>query len=142
MRMNLWFTIVASTLLVAVATVPVVWAPAAAAQAIETVKMGAKYGEYPVAVVKIPVDDGKTKFVAAALFEPEGAGPFPAVIILSGCAGVGPDAVIVRRVNADYLPKGIATLVVESSPAAFSRCAAIPTSLRPSATVLKTLTQL
>ena len=71
-------------------------------------------GEYPVAVVNIPVDDPKTQFVAAALFEPTGAGPFPAVIILSGCAGVGPDAGIVRRVNADYLPKGIATLVVDS----------------------------
>jgi len=67
-----------------------------------------------VAVVNIPVDDPKTKSVAAALFEPEGAGPFPAVIILSGCAGVGPDAGIVRRVNADYLPKGIATLVLDS----------------------------
>jgi dienelactone hydrolase/ketosteroid isomerase-like protein len=91
-------------------------AKAAAVAAIETVKMagGPFAGEYPVAVVKIPVDDAKTKFVAAALFEPEGTGPFPAVIILSGCAGVGPDAGIVRRVNADYLPKGIATLVVES----------------------------
>ena len=89
-------------------------AKAAAVPAIETVKMGAKYGEYPVAVVNIPVDDAKTKFVAAALFEPEGTGPFPAVIILSGCAGVGRDAGIVRRVNADYLPKGIATLVVDS----------------------------
>jgi dienelactone hydrolase len=76
--------------------------------------MGGKHGEYPVAVVNIPVDDPKTRFVPAALFEPEGAGPFPVVIILSGCAGVGPDAGIVRRVNADYLPKGIATLVVDS----------------------------
>jgi len=91
-------------------------AKAPATAAVETVKMaGDKFaGEYPVAVVKIPVDDAKTKFVAAALFEPDGAGPFPAVIILSGCAGVGPDAGIVRRVNADYLPKGIATLIVES----------------------------
>jgi dienelactone hydrolase len=111
MRTNLWFTIVAGALFVAVATVLVACAPPAPAPAIETVKMG---GEYPVAVVNIPVDDPKTKFVAAALFEPEGAGPFPAVIILSGCTGVGPDARIVRRVNADYLPKGIATLVVDS----------------------------
>jgi dienelactone hydrolase len=76
--------------------------------------MAGKHGEYPVAVVNIPVDDAKTKSVSAALFEPEGTGPFPAVIILSGCSGVGPDAGIVRRVNADYLPKGIATLVVDS----------------------------
>jgi len=111
MRTNLWFTIVAGALFVAVAKVLVACASAAAAPAIETVKMG---GKYPVAVVNIPVADPKTKFVAAALFEPEGAGPFPVVIILSGCTGVGPDAGIVRRVNADYLPKGIATLVVDS----------------------------
>jgi hypothetical protein len=42
--------------------------------------MGGKHGEYPVAVVNIPVDDPKTRFVPAALFEPEGAGPFPVVI--------------------------------------------------------------
>jgi uncharacterized protein (TIGR02246 family) len=87
---------------------------AAAAPTIDTVKMGGKHVEYPVAVANIPVDDARTKSVSAALFEPEGPGPFPAVIILSGCAGVGPDAGIVRRVNADYLPKGIATLVVDS----------------------------
>jgi len=65
-------------------------------------------------VVEIPVDDPNTKFVTAALFEPQGAGPFQAVIILSGCAGLGADVGIVKRVNADYLPKGIATLVVDS----------------------------
>lgn len=111
MKTNLWFKIVAEALFVAISTGPAVWAPAAAAPATETVKMG---GGYPVAVVNIPVDDAKTKSVAAALFEPEGAGPFPVVIILSGCAGVGPDAGIVSRVNADYLQKGIATLVVDS----------------------------
>lgn len=112
MRTNPWFTIVGGALFVAVATVA--WAPAAAAPVTETVRMAGKHGEYPVAVVNIPVHDAKTKSVSAALFEPEGAGPFPAVIILSGCSGVGPDAGIVRRVNADYLPKGIATLVVDS----------------------------
>lgn len=111
MRTKLRFAIPAGALFVAAATVPVAWGPAAAAPAVETVKMG---GGYPVAVANIPVDDAKTKFIAAALFEPEGAGPFPAVIILNGCAGVGADAGIVRRVNADYLPKGIATLVVDS----------------------------
>jgi dienelactone hydrolase len=69
---------------------------------------------YPAALVNIPVDDAKTKSVAAALFEPRGAGPFPAVVILSGCAGVNADVSVVSRVNSDYLSKGIATLVVDS----------------------------
>jgi dienelactone hydrolase len=69
---------------------------------------------YPVALVNIAVDDAKTKSIAAALFEPRGTGPFPAVVILSGCAGVNPDASVVSRVNTDYLSKGIATLVVDS----------------------------
>lgn len=76
----------------------------------ETVKMGGGYSP----VVSIPVDDARTKSIAAALFEPEGAGPFPAVIILGGCQGVSKDVDVVKRVNADYLPQGIATLVVDS----------------------------
>jgi len=93
------------------ALVCMLFVPAISQSADDTVKMGSAY---PVAVVNIPVDDAKTKFVAAALFEPNGTGPFPAVIILSGCAGVTRDAGIVRRINTDYLPKGIATLVVDS----------------------------
>jgi dienelactone hydrolase len=65
-------------------------------------------------VVQIPVADGPTRLLAGALFEPEGAGPFPAVIILSGCGGVADDVGIVARINAAYLPKGIATLVLDS----------------------------
>jgi dienelactone hydrolase len=103
-------TLVLLTVFAGCANVPHEAAPATA-QATEAVKIASAY---PVAVVNIPVDDAKTKFVAGALFEPKGAGPFPAVIILSGCAGVGPDAGVVRRVNADYLPNGIATLVVDS----------------------------
>jgi dienelactone hydrolase len=83
----------------------------ASVPAVETVGTA---GPYPVAVANIPVDDAKTKSVSATLFEPQGAGPFPAVVILSGCGGIGPDAGIVKRVNADYLPNGIATLVVDS----------------------------
>ena len=81
--------------------------------AAEAVKVG-RGSNYPVAVVNIPVQDAKTKSVSAALFEPTGAGPFPAVVILNGCAGVDTDAGIVRRVNADYLVRGIATLVLDS----------------------------
>ena len=69
---------------------------------------------YPVGVVGIPVEDASTKAVAAALFLPSGPGPHPAVIILSGCAGVDVDASVARRLNAEYLPRGIATLVLDS----------------------------
>lgn len=107
------------------ANIPHEVAPATA-QATEAVKIASAY---PVAVANIPIDDAKTRFVAGALFEPQGAGPFPAVIILSGCAGVGPDAGIVRRVNADYLPKGIATLVVDSlTPRGVAEVCSAPSS--------------
>jgi dienelactone hydrolase len=39
-------------------------------------------------VIPIPVDDPKTKVISGALFKPEGAGPFPAVIVMPTCAGV------------------------------------------------------
>lgn len=67
-------------------------------------------------VLQIPVTDSATKSVMGALFEPEGTGPFPAVILLSGCGGweTAFDVGVVRRVNADYLPKRIAVLVLDS----------------------------
>ena len=37
-------------------------------------------------VIAIPVDDPDTKAIAGALFRPQGAGPFPAVIYLGYCA--------------------------------------------------------
>ena len=77
----------------------------------EPVRMGSAY---PKALVTIPVDDPKTKAIAGALFAPNGPGPFPAVIVLSGCAGVDADAGVVRRLNADYMSKGIVTLVIDS----------------------------
>ena len=39
-------------------------------------------------VVAIPVDDPDVKAIAGALFKPEGAGPFPAVVYMSGCGGL------------------------------------------------------
>lgn len=69
---------------------------------------------YPVALVNIPVEDPKARSVPAALFKPAGTGPFPAVVILSGCGGVNVDVSIVGRVNRDYMAKGIVTLVVDS----------------------------
>jgi len=98
-------------ILAACANAPHEAAPAASPAA-ENVGMSGGFSP----VLQIPVNDSYTKFVMAALFEPEGTGPFPAVILLSGCAGWprAPDIGIVKRVNADYLPKGIATLVVDS----------------------------
>ncbi len=81
--------------------------------AADTVRIGTG-SSYPAAVVKIPVEDASTQSVFAVLFEPAGDGPFPAVVILNGCAGLDADADIVRRVNADYLVRGIATLVLDS----------------------------
>jgi dienelactone hydrolase len=104
-------TSLASLLLGAVVTASAGSNPATAAPPADVVRIG---GGYPVAVVKIPVEDPATKHVPAALFEPEGAGPFPAVILLSGCSGVGPDFETMRRVTTSYVAKGIATLVVDS----------------------------
>jgi dienelactone hydrolase len=102
---------VVSIALAACASGPRDGAPAVLPARGEPVRMASAY---PAALVNILVDDAKTKSVAAALFEPRGQGPFPAVVILNGCAGVNPDAGIVSRVNADYLSKGVATLVVDS----------------------------
>lgn len=67
-----------------------------------------------LASVKIPVDDAKTKTIPGELYEPIGPGPYPAVIVLGGCGGAQYDTGIVRNLNADYLPRSIATLVIDS----------------------------
>ena len=88
---------------------------------------------YPVGLINIPVNDAKAKSVAAALFEPRGTGPFPAVVILNGCAGVNADASAVSRVNNDYLSKGIATLVVDSfTPRGYTEVCSDPKLLNDS----------
>ena len=67
MRTNLWFTIVAGALFVAVATVPVAWAPAAAAPTTWTpTKAGASAGRIPAKVslaVRASVTAGLAKDV-------------------------------------------------------------------------------
>lgn len=66
-------------------------------------------------VIPIPVNDPATKAIAGALFKPAGAGPFPAVVYMSGCGGIDNPAdraqqkVVIDR----YLAKGVATLVVD-----------------------------
>ena len=66
-------------------------------------------------VIAIPVDDPKTKAISGALFKPEGAGPFPAVIVMPTCAGVDlPPALSVEKTLIDHLQsKGVATLIVD-----------------------------
>lgn len=86
---------------------------AAAAAAPASAPASGMAGDYS-AVERIPVDDPQARAVTAALFMPQGAGPFPAVIVLSGCAGVGPDVPVVKRLLADYGPAGVAVLVLDS----------------------------
>jgi len=66
-------------------------------------------------VIPIPVDDPTTKAIAGALFKPTGAGPFPAIIYMSGCAGLGaPPEVPQEKVVVDHLlSKGVAVLIVD-----------------------------
>jgi dienelactone hydrolase len=66
-------------------------------------------------VTAIPVNDAATKVIAGALFKPAGAGPFPAVIYISGCAGLNapPEVMLERTVTDHLLAKGVATLIVD-----------------------------
>jgi dienelactone hydrolase len=71
-------------------------------------------GEYTNVIV-IPVDDPATKAIAGALFKPEGAGPFPAVVYMSVCAGlsVGPERALEKSVIDHLRAKDVATLIVD-----------------------------
>ena len=66
-------------------------------------------------VIAIPVSDPAVVSIAGALFKPSGAGPFPAVIYMSGCAGLGPrgERALQKTVIAHLLAKGVATLIVD-----------------------------
>src|SRR5271157_2040542 len=65
--------------------------------------------------IPIPVDDPTTKNIAGALFKPAGAGPFPAVVYMSGCAGLGPPPEVQQEkvVIEHLLSKGVATMIVD-----------------------------
>jgi dienelactone hydrolase len=71
-------------------------------------------GEY-TNVIPIPVDDPATKAIAGALFKPEGAGPFPAVVYMSVCAGLSvyPERELEKSVIDHLRAKGVATLIVD-----------------------------
>ena len=66
-------------------------------------------------VIPIPVDDPTTKTIAGALFKPAGAGPFPAVVYMSGCSGLdnSPEFALERTVVDHLLAKGVAVLIVD-----------------------------
>jgi dienelactone hydrolase len=71
-------------------------------------------GDYTNAI-PIPVDDPTTKNISGALFKPDGAGPFPAVVYMSGCAGLNipPEANLERATINHYLTRGVATLILD-----------------------------
>ena len=73
-------------------------------------------------VIPIPVDDPNIKAIAGALFKPEGAGPFPGVVFMSGCAGLEAPSRTWRckRAVIDHLLacKGVAVLMVDPVHAA------------------------
>jgi dienelactone hydrolase len=66
-------------------------------------------------VIPIPVDDPDTKAIAGALFRPAGAGPFAAVVYMSGCGGLNqPAEMALEKTVIDHLlAKGVATLIVD-----------------------------
>ena len=63
-------------------------------------------------VIPIPVDDPTTKAIAGALFKPTGKGPFPAVVLVSGCNGVFPMG-LTKATTDRLLAKGVATLIID-----------------------------
>jgi dienelactone hydrolase len=79
--------------------------------AAQTPPMGGGYTN----VIPIPVNDPAIKAIAGALFKGTGAGPFPAIVYLSGCGGLNdPDDRVQQKAAIDHLlSKGVATLVVD-----------------------------
>ena len=71
--------------------------------------MGGGYAD----VISIPVNDPTTKAITGALFKPAGAGPFPAVLFISGCDGINSPANRAQEKAAidHLLSKGVATLI-------------------------------
>jgi dienelactone hydrolase len=80
-------------------------------QAAEAPPMGGGYTN----VIAIPVNDPSVKEIAGALFKPQGVGPFPAVVYMSGCNGLNfpPESKQEKAVIDSMLSKGIATLILD-----------------------------
>ena len=71
-------------------------------------------GKYTNAIA-LPVDDPTIKNISGALFKPPGAGPFPAVVFMSGCIGLNypPEMELEKAVIDHLLARGVATLIVD-----------------------------
>src|SRR4051812_42116092 len=80
-------------------------------QAAEVPPMGGGYTD----VIPIPVKDPAVKEIAGALFKPQGAGPFPAVVYMPPCGGPNfpPESQQEKFVIEGLLSKGIATFIVD-----------------------------
>src|SRR5438270_4418163 len=67
-------------------------------------------------VTAIPVNDPAIKAISGALFKPAGAGPFWAVVYMSGCSGIdSPPPRAQQKATIDHmLAKGVAILIVDS----------------------------
>ena len=67
-------------------------------------------------VTAIPVNDPAIKAISGALFKPAGAGPFSAVVYMSGCGGIdSPPPRAQQKATIDHmLAKGVAILIVDS----------------------------
>jgi dienelactone hydrolase len=65
--------------------------------------------------IVIPVDDAKTKNITAVLFKPSDGQPHPAIIYMSGCAGLNPppDQALQKEVVTHSLSLGMAVLIVD-----------------------------
>jgi dienelactone hydrolase len=67
-------------------------------------------------VTTIPVNDPAVKAIGGALFKPAGAGPFPAVVYMTGCPGIDPPPLRAQQKTTidRLLGKGVAILIVDS----------------------------
>ena len=81
-------------------------------QAAEAPPIGGGYTN----VIPIPVNDPSVKEIAGALFKPQGAGPFPAVVYIVPCGGPNfpPEFKQEKFVIDRMLSKGIAILIVDT----------------------------
>jgi dienelactone hydrolase len=82
--------------------------------AAETPPMSGGYTN--VIAIPVPENDPQVRAVAGALFKPEGKGPFPAIIYMSGCAGLGipPDVAQQKAVIDHYVAEHMTVLILDS----------------------------
>src|SRR5271166_1684655 len=105
---------VKSHLLITVAAVAVAAGAMVALSSVSAAQTPPMAGGYKD-VIAIPVDDPNVKAIAGALFKPQGAGPFPAIIYMNSCSGLDypPDKTTQKAVIDHALSKGFAALIVD-----------------------------